>query len=346
MNDIVAKEPDDFEAAFSLIAEADKKGETTPEIKLVVEAPVVEKTADQIAADTAAQAAADKVVADAAALEAANAGKTPEQIEAEAAAAEEARVAAEAKAATDAEALRAQQANESLAKTIATTIRQTDAEAAAAYAEAERARKAAAVEPPPLLSKEDLATVQAFEKDFPDVAKAQSIVRRAEYQQLTGHIFGEVEKFFTAKFAPMAELLTNLAERTHVGDLQTTVPNYDKLDVPALAAWVKTQPDYMQPALDAVMRNGTTAQVKDLVQRFYADTGVVITPPAPAKTAEELAAAAAQDTTRKKAVAALAPVVSKRSGATAAAPPEDFDNAFAAASRELEAAEVTNKFTR
>lgn len=335
---------DDFEAAFSLITDADSKG-TTAEIKSAVEVPA--KTAEEIETErvaaeaAAATAAAEKETADALAL--ANAGKTPEQIEEEAKAAEDAaKLVLDTKAAEDA-AARTAAGNEALAATVAKAIRQTDQEAAAAEAERKRV---AAVKPPELLTPEELVMVQQFEKDFPDVAKAQAIVRRAEYKQVAGHILGEVERYVGEKLGPIATLLANLAERTHVGDLQKEVPDYDKLDVPKLVAWVKTQPDYLQPAYDTVMKSGSSAQVKDLVARFYSDTGVKPAATAPVvKTAEEIAAAATAAAARTKAVAALAPVVAKRAGAVAAAAPTDFEGGFDAALRELAATDA-DRFTR
>jgi hypothetical protein len=331
---------DDFEAAFAQIADADAKG---TEVKIE---PQVEKTAEQIEAERVAAeaAAAEKTAADAAA--AANAGKTPEQIEAEATAAEE---AAAKKAADDAAAAAAQvaaAADERLAATVAKAVSQTNAEAAAAEAERQRAAAAAAKEPPALLTAEEMAVVRKFEEEFPDIAKAQMIQRRAEYKQIVGHTLDQVQKYVGEQIEPLAKLLANLAERTHVGDLQKEVPNYDKLDVATLAAWVKTQPAYIRTGMDEVMRSGSATDVKDLVTRFYKETGT--TPPAAtpaAKTPEETAAAAAVDAKTKKAVAALAPVVTKRSSVAAAAEPADFDGAFAAAARELEGIDG-GRFTR
>jgi hypothetical protein len=187
--------------------------------------------------------------------------------------------------------------------------------------------------------------VQAFEKDFPDVANAMAIVRVAEYKQLTGHILGEVQRFvgeqINSQIGPVAALVQNLAERTHVGDLQASVPNYDKLDVPKLAAWVRTQPAYLQGPYDTVMKTGTTAEVKDLIGRFHQATGMVQSAAAVRSPAEVAATA-----TQKRAIAALAPVASARTGVAVAAAPTDFDGAFAAATREMAVQDGQDRFTR
>jgi hypothetical protein len=348
---------DDFEAAFAQISEADAAGKTVAPADIKA-APVVEKTAEQIEAERVAAeaAAATKAEADAAAAVAkANEGKTPEQI------AEETAAAAAAKAEADAAAAEAAKiGDQDLVSRLATLIKGADPQAAAreaaAAAEAQRvadaaaAAEAAAKAQPqiPQLSESDLAIVRQFEKDFPDVAQAQAIVRKAEYQVVTSHIFKEVRAYFEQKMAeqlgPVAALVQNLAERTHVGDLKTVVPDYDKVDVKALAAWVGKQPAYLRSGMDTVMRTGRAEDVKDLIDRFRADTGVklagqVVDP-------KVAAAAAAAETQRQKAIKALAPVPSQRAGAVAAETPTSFDDAFGVFAKELAAAEANDRFTR
>ena len=326
------KPADDFEAAFAQISEADAVGKTVAPADIKA-APVVEKTAEQVAAETAA--AATTTTTTEPVVE-----KTAEQIEAE-------RVAAETVAKAD---------DQNLVARLATLIKGADPQAAArevaaaAQAETQRiaaekaAQDAARAQQTPQLLAEDLALVQQVEKDFPEVAKAQAIVRRAEYQQVVRHVFSEVERANAARdaqLAPFLELVQNLAERTHVGDLRTVVPDYDKVDAKALSAWVKTQPGYLQPAYDHVLTRGTTAEVKDVVDRFRAATGAttVVDP-------KVAAAAAAAETARKKVVAALAPVQSGRTAAPAGEAPKDFDNAFDEFAKAMIAAEGNDKFTR
>jgi hypothetical protein len=345
-----APKVDEFEASFAQIsaamnaAEAEGKVLNPADIKTE---PVIEKTAEQIAAEAAAAKTPEQIEAERVAAEAAAAAaKTPEQIEAE-------RVAAEATAAAE-----AAKGDDDLIKRLAGVIKRADPNAdetarqaaarqaetdRAAQAEAERTRQA---QQQPQLSAEDLATVQAFEKDFPDVAKAQAIVRRAEYKQIVGHVFAEVEKAFNERVAPIAQLVQNLAERTHVGDLKTVVPDYDKLDVGKLAEWVGKQPAYLRGGMDQVMKSGSAEDVKDLVTRFYTETGVkqALVPAVPDPAAA--AAATAAETARKKAIAALAPVPAKRGDSAAPPSPTDFSGAFEMFSKELVAQEGSDRFTR
>lgn len=343
---------DEFEAAFKQISEADNVANAAGKTLDNADVPLigaVEKTAEQVEAERVATEAA----AATAAAEAAAAVKTPEQVAAEAEAAAAATAAETAAAAA--------KGDDDLVKRLASVLGRADpaADAArvaeAARVESERAATAEAAaararQQSPQLSPEDLATVQAFEKDFPDVAKAQAIVRRAEYRQIVGHVFEEVEKAFNERVAPIAALVQNLAERTHVGDLKTVVPDYDKLDVAKLSEWVTKQPAYLRGGMDQVMKSGSAEDVKDLVTRFYSETGVkqpvVPDPAAAAAAAAEAVKVAAAETARKKAIAALAPVPAKRGDSTAPPDPTDFAGAFEMFSKELVAKEGSDRFTR
>ena len=338
---------DDFEAAFSQISEADAAGKTVAPADIK---PAVEKTAEQVEAE---RVAAEATAAETTAAEAAK-NKTPEELAAEAEAAAAVKATEDA-AAAEAAKVAAAQGDDDLIKRLASVIKRADPqadEAAARAAETQRATQAAAAEAEraakanqaPQLSAEDLAIVQAFEKDFPDVARAQAIVRRAEYRQVVGHVFSEVEKAFNERLAPIAQLVQNLAEREHVGDLRSVVPDYDKLDVAKLVEWVGKQPAYLRSGMDMVMKSGSAEDVKDLVIRFHTETGVRqgagVQDPAAA------VASAAADKARKTAVASLAPVNTKRSGAVAAAAPTDFSGAFDDFAKALVAQEGNDRFTR
>ena len=331
------KPADDFEAAFNQISEADNAGKTIAPADIKA-APVVEKTAEQIEAERVATEAA-AAVATATPVDTV-VEKTAEQIEAE-------RVAAETAA---------KASDQDLVSRLSTLIKGADPQAvareaaAAAQAETQRiaaekaAEDAARAQQMPQLSKDELALVQQVEKDFPDVARAQAIVRRAEYQQVVRHIFDEVTRANAAKDAQLAPFLTlvqNLAERTHVGDLKSAVPDYDKVDIKSLVAWVETQPAYLRPGYDQVLKTGTAADVKDVVDRFRASTGAtqVVDP-------KVAAAAAAAEAARKKAITALKPVDSSRAAAPAGEAPSGFNDAFDEFAKALVASEGADRFSR
>lgn len=183
---------------------------------------------------------------------------------------------------------------------------------------------------PPPFNQEEVGVLNQYLQDYPDIARAESLMRRNEYNALTAHIFREV----SAYFAPKLALLEQLADITAYGQIAQRVPNYDAMR-DQVAAWVQTQPGYLQAGMNHVIQQGTAEEIADLFDRFSQATGAQAPaaaglapgaggakPQVPAaKSAAELSPAA------KQAVARLAPVNSKRSAPTQGAP-QTFDAAF------------------
>lgn len=174
-------------------------------------------------------------------------------------------------------------------------------------------------EAPQYFSTEEVELLKKYEEEWPDVAKAEAIRRSAEYKQLVGYVFQEVAKEFT----PLVNQLQALATRTHLSDLQTTVPDYaDVRD--RVIDWAQNQPPYLRAAYNHVIQHGTVDEVSDLITRFRQETGAntQAPPPVQRKTKPDLPPAT------KQAVAALAPVSSKRSAVIQGVDTADFDTAF------------------
>ena len=170
-------------------------------------------------------------------------------------------------------------------------------------------------QPAPLFTPEEIKELEAYEKDWPDVAKAEALRRRAEYSQLISYVFQQVSQ----RLAPLEQQTAGVSTRSHLNDLYTLIPDYDQVRDPVLA-WVDQQPAYIKNAYMQVAQQGTPAEVADLVGRYKQANGVQ------APVARAPAAPAPQV---RKAAAALAPVQSARSNVAETAP-EDFDSAFAA----------------
>jgi hypothetical protein len=173
-----------------------------------------------------------------------------------------------------------------------------------------------------LFTPEEIEFLTAYDKEFPDIARAETIRRRADLRMTVGYVFDEV----TRSLQPLVQQIQNLAARTHLGDIHQAVPDYDTTREQVIA-WVDKQPSYLKAAYQMVVQQGSVDEVADLINRYKKETGVVV-PVAPIKSELELTSAA------KKAVAALAPVGSKRSGAVVIEP-QDFDGAFGAATAAL-----------
>ena len=185
-----------------------------------------------------------------------------------------------------------------------------------------------AQEDPPIYSEADLATLTEYEKNWPDVSAAEALKRRAEYHDIFKFIFTEVEKYTR----PLFEQMRTVGNTIHLGELRAAVPDYSEELENSVAAWVETQPAYLQGAMKQVMQQGTSDEVADLIGRYRAATGAAAPAPAsppapapaPAKPAQtELSSAA------KQAAESLAPVSSDRSQIPAGEDPGDFASAFA-----------------
>lgn len=189
-----------------------------------------------------------------------------------------------------------------------------------------------------MYSAEDQGVLAEYEKNWPDVARAEKLVRRAEYHDLLGFIFGEVSKFVS----PLQQQLSGIGNNLHITELKAAVPDYsDNLEA-EVSKWVDTQPTYLQTGMKAVMQGGTSEEVADLIGRYRTANGIAPAAPAPAApaAAAPVAPAAAApaapkpaaktelSSAAKQAAASLAPVGGERSQVPQGEDPQDFDSAF------------------
>lgn len=179
-----------------------------------------------------------------------------------------------------------------------------------------------AVEEPPLYTAEEQDFLKTYETDWPEVRKAEQMIRRQEYVSLVNYIFSEVSK----QFSPLLENVQTLTQHTALTELQTKVADYSDVR-DKVVDWAENQPDYLRSAYDNVIKHGTVDQVVDLIDRWRKETGTVISQnAAPATPPQKKDTELPQAT--KQAAAALAPVSSKRSTPVAQNNPDDFDGAF------------------
>jgi hypothetical protein len=179
-----------------------------------------------------------------------------------------------------------------------------------------------APEAPPIYTKEEQEFLSTYEKDWPDVSRAEMLRRRGEYRELAQFIFTEVAGYLK----PHLETIQAVASRTHLADLEAKVNDYDDVR-DKVVDWVGTQPKYLQDAYQRVIQQGTADEVADLIGRWRAATGTSATTPTQPQRTKETALPPAT----KQAAAALAPVGSKRSATVGGVDPNDFEGAFALA---------------
>jgi hypothetical protein len=197
--------------------------------------------------------------------------------------------------------------------------------------------------PPPVYSDDEQAVLNDYLKEWPDVARGESLQRRQEYGQLVAHIFAQLQPRLEA----LEQGVSRTSTRTQYQDIVELVPDYDAVRDPTLA-WIETQPDYLKNAYKQVAQQGSPKDVADLITRFKKETGyaapaAAATPPAgtpaPAAPPAAGATAATKGAVAAKTVPALSPqaaaaanalksVKSSRSEPVSTPDPDDFDAAF------------------
>lgn len=181
----------------------------------------------------------------------------------------------------------------------------------------------------PQYTADEVAFLNEYEKDWPDVSRAEALKRRGEYERILGFMMEQLK----AHVQPLAQTVEALSDVTSLGILEKRVDNYAEVR-DKMVEWVKEQPKYLQDAMNRVIEHGTVDEVVDLIQRYQKDTGTVISKAAPAAEAKPAPAQTVKKDSElppaaKKAAAALAPVQSKRSAIVAQNDPDDFDSSFA-----------------
>ena len=198
----------------------------------------------------------------------------------------------------------------------------------AAAPAAEPAAQPAAEEQQPIYTQDELTVLTEYEKNWPDVAQAETLKRRAEYNDLMKYIFGEVAKFTQPLFEQMRQVGNNL----HLGELRAAVPDYSEQLEADVAAWIDTQPNYLQTGMKQVMQQGTSEEVADLIGRYRAATGAATPAPAPSPAPAPAPAKPAQtelSSAAKQAAESLAPVSGDRSVVPEGENSQDYESAFA-----------------
>ena len=173
--------------------------------------------------------------------------------------------------------------------------------------------------PPPLYTEDEQKFLASYEKDWPDVARAEALRRRADLQSVVGYVFQEIAK----EFGPVVQSSRMTAQQMQMMELRSHVPDYDKIYEP-IVNWVGSQPPIIRQHLENIVNRGSPQDVLSLIDTWRSSQGSQPAP-APVIPAKPALSAAAQ-----KAVAALAPVSAKRSNVTPSLP-ESFDDAWALA---------------
>jgi hypothetical protein len=171
-----------------------------------------------------------------------------------------------------------------------------------------------------------------YKQNWPDVAQAEALHRRAEYHDLLKFIFTEV----AGQMAPIQETLRAVGNTMHTTELRAAVPDYSENLEADVTSWIDTQPSYLQTGMKQVMQSGTSDEVADLIGRYREANGTPKaqadgqqTPPPAPKDVPKPPAKTELSSAAKQAAESLAPVSGERTQVPAGEDPGDFDTAFA-----------------
>lgn len=178
----------------------------------------------------------------------------------------------------------------------------------------------------PIYTDEEIAELSAFEKEWPDIARAVALYRKGNSIEQKAEIYGEIGQVLGPQIANMQTVQVS----HQLSELRRMIPDYDQVRDPVIA-WAtdaKLHPAYLRTAHNSVIQSGDPAEITDLVGRWRVATGTAA-PQATGQGAPPKPAPAALAPAVIQAAAALAPVTSKRT-TTASAEPSTFEDAFKA----------------
>lgn len=189
-----------------------------------------------------------------------------------------------------------------------------------------------AEEQTPLYSPDEIGVLSEYEKNWPDVSRAETLKRRAEYHDIFKFVFTEVMNVIN----PMQEQLRAVGNSLHMGELKAAVPDYSENLEQEVTSWIGTQPAYLQAAYNQVMKTGTSEEVADLIGRYREASGAKPAAPSGAASVAQPSGQAAPkppaktelSSAAKQAAESLAPVSSDRTSVPQGEDQQDFDSAF------------------
>ena len=271
---------------------------------------VVEKTAEELAAEALTTdppaKTAEELAAEAAAAE--PAAKTAEELAAEAAAAEPAAKTTEELAA---EALTAENARlkaDLQARTTEPTAEQKAA-AEAAKTEREKAEK----------------EWKDFEKDWAEPA--------AMMLKMHSSLVTQFQSMLQQAIAPLMAANTQTAEEKFKSAVEEKHSDgFELIRTGAVDKWIDTLPSYQKAGAAKILESGTPKEVIELLDAYRAVNPAVVKVEPPAETPEQAAARVQQEQEKSRKLVSLALVPDKRTAVpNGASDPNDFDGAFSQA---------------
>ena len=114
-------------------------------------------------------------------------------------------------------------------------------------------------------NQDEIALINEYMTEYPEIARAEALSRRKDIFDAVRYVLGEVNR----ALGPTVQEVNRIAQRTHVGDLQQLVPDYNITREQAIE-WTQKQPAYLQPAYYHVIHRGTPEEIAHFTQLYRA----------------------------------------------------------------------------
>lgn len=183
----------------------------------------------------------------------------------------------------------------------------------------------------PVYTDEEKSFIAQYEKDWPDITKAEALKRKAEYQYLVKHVFSEVNRVWGPLLERGSAAAETVAENETINYIRSTHDDYDESLYNDVHKWVAGLTGIRRKIAEATITEGEPQDVIDLITEFKTATGRkprVVADAAPAPASAPVASVTEISAAAKKAASAMSVVDSKRTVVVQATDPNDFDGAW------------------
>ena len=176
------------------------------------------------------------------------------------------------------------------------------------------------------VSEEDQKVLEPYESEWSEVSQAEQIKRDAQLQHVQDVVYSDVK----AVLAPMVEEFRRLKVEAHFNTIRQSHEDFDEVKED-LGEWVKEQPEFVRPAFEQVLQEGSAKQVVDLVNAYKqakGKTGAAPEVPASSASKGESKKPARKPPSAGAKRALAATPSTKRKDPPRQADPDDFSSAF------------------
>lgn len=183
----------------------------------------------------------------------------------------------------------------------------------------------------PIYSDEEREFISNYEKEWPDITKAEALKRRGEYHHLVKHVFSEVQRVWGPLLERGSAAAETVAENETINIIRGVHNDYDEALYNDVHRWVEGLTGIRRRVAEATIAEGEPQDVIDLISEFKTATGRkprVVADAAPAPASAPAASVTEISAAAKKAASAMSVVDSKRTAVVQATDPNDFDGAW------------------